>query len=107
MFPVRSDRPAPLSSPLLGLWLAFAAALLGCAAGVLAGEIPLLQAGISLLLLAAVIRLTASALRVPAQPVPVERLQQAWVLMTTLLVSALHAAKGPASYVVRQAVSGR
>ena len=103
VFPVRSERPSPLSSPLLGLWLAFAAALLACAAGVLAGEIPIVQAGISLLLLAAVIRMTASALHVPAQPVPAASCPVMW-LMTA---SAITATPAPSHRATMSANSAR
>ena len=105
--PVHSEGPAPLSSPLLGLWLAFVSAVFGCTAGVVAGQIPAGQSAIAVLLLATVIRLTAGALRVPAQPVPMERVRQTGLLAVALLASALNAVRGPASFVVRQAVSGR
>ncbi|HYD54062.1 MAG TPA: hypothetical protein VEA99_15615 [Gemmatimonadaceae bacterium] len=68
---------SPLRSPLLGLWIAFVLALVACVDGVAAHEIPLLQAVAALGMLALVIRLTSSALRVAAFPVTAAQLRVA------------------------------
>jgi len=57
------------TSPLWGLWLAFAATVVACVQGVHAGEIRYPMAVLAVGCLGSVIRLAASALDLPAQPV--------------------------------------
>jgi hypothetical protein len=74
-----SNSEAPrTTSPLWGLWLAFACTLGACAEGVLAGRIPYFQAVAAIALLSGVIRLAAGALALPAHPLELEELRVAW-----------------------------
>lgn len=56
------------TSPLWGLWLAFAGTVGGCIEGVAARQIDVARALLAVLLLAAMIRLVARALDVRAHP---------------------------------------
>lgn len=62
------------ASPLWGLWISFAATVVGCIHGVAHHEIALASALLAVLTLAAGIWLVAHALSVPPHPVDLPRL---------------------------------
>lgn len=66
------------TSPLWGLWLAFAATVVACVQGVHAGEIQYPMAVLAVGCLGSVIRLAAHALELPAQPIDVAPLARAF-----------------------------
>ena len=63
--------PRPIS-PLWGLWLAFAAAAVACAEGLISHRLPYFEAVTVVCCLSAVTKLAANALGVPAHPFKLE-----------------------------------
>lgn len=85
--PQAADPLAPArrraTSPLWGLWLAFAATVVACVQGVHAGEIRYPMAVLAVGCLGSVIRLAAAALDLPAQPIDVAPLARAFARLRT------------------------